>query len=245
MTRIGSSAIKHWFQDFPREPKDIDYAIQFKIKSPEKGIEYIYNPIIPKYNIRNDMYCSPDHLYTLKLSHLFWDINWDKHMFDLQFLKNKGCKLVPNLFNELYEFWNQYHGERKTSDLTMSPDQFFNNAINYNLDHDKIHEIINPNPLYKKILVGDGTVNTSEDKWNLLTNEEKQDLIREETMVMSYERLAGRDYRTAYKWQMKQLILKHLPIWQAIFAIENYPVIYLPKFNYKEKIEKQLNYESI
>lgn len=39
MLLIGSKAIKHWYSDFPREPKDTDYIIpEYKIKTiPELG----------------------------------------------------------------------------------------------------------------------------------------------------------------------------------------------------------------
>jgi len=47
--------------------------------------------------------------------------------------------------------------------------------------------------------------------------------------------------RTDYVWQLKQLILKHLPLWQALFAIENYNDLRKPIINYKEKIENGLS----
>ena len=47
---IGSKAIKYWFPDFPREPKDIDYACDTEqISGRQYNIENLYNPIICKY----------------------------------------------------------------------------------------------------------------------------------------------------------------------------------------------------
>ena len=45
---IGSQCIKHWYPDFNRVPKDIDYAVNKEIKS-EPNIEYLYNPVLFKY----------------------------------------------------------------------------------------------------------------------------------------------------------------------------------------------------
>lgn len=64
------------------------------------------------------------------------------------------------------------------------------------------------------------------------------DLIREECMVMAYERLGGRDFRSAYKWMLKKLILNHLPLEQGLFAILNYKELHLPTINYVKEIEK-------
>ena len=55
------------------------------------------------------MYIDKDDLCTLKASHLCWNINWEKHMWDLQFLLKKGCIIDNNLFMKLYDYWNVYH----------------------------------------------------------------------------------------------------------------------------------------
>ena len=133
---------------------------------------------------------------------------------------------------------NPKYADSAILNLKLQPEKFFDNAIKCTIKHDDIHEILNPNPLYKKILVGDETVNTSDEKFENLTHEEKMNLIREECMVMAYERLGGRDFRSAYKWMMKKLIINHLPLEEGLFAILNYKEIYLPKFNYVKKIEE-------
>ena len=97
MIMIGSTAIKHHFPDFPREPKDVDYAVDYidESRKSTKLCEYHLNPIIGYFNgIAN-----PNLIYTLKISHLIgWDIQWEKHMWDVQFLKNKGCLLNKHFF---------------------------------------------------------------------------------------------------------------------------------------------------
>ena len=54
MLIIGSSALKHYYSDFPREPKDLDYAVVDEQQSilgnkEYKTVEYLKNPIILKY----------------------------------------------------------------------------------------------------------------------------------------------------------------------------------------------------
>ena len=146
MLLIGSSAIKYHFPNFNRIPKDKDYAVPLKEKG-TKNIEFLYNPIIGNIN----GIASPDILYTLKISHVIgWDINWDKHMFDIQFLKKNGAKLDIDLFNKLYSFWESEHGKNRRSDLNKTSIKFFDNAIN--TPHDYYHTIMNENPIYTKIL---------------------------------------------------------------------------------------------
>ncbi len=244
MILIGSRAIKHWFSDFPRKSKDWDYVHNnlsseemWKIGKKCKGqVEFHRNPVFDNFTV--DILV-PNHLYTLKISHIFWDIKWEKTIFDIVFLKKKGCVLDRHLLEELYSYWLEYHGEPKKSNLTMKTDEFFDNALK-EYDHDELHTIINPKPLYTKITVNDGTVATSKELWDELSHENKLELIREECMVMSFERLHDRDYRSAYIWMLKKLILNHLPLYQGLFAVENYNELRLPKYNYVEKINNGL-----
>lgn len=235
MLLIGSSAIKHHYPEFKREPKDSDYAVSSKMKSTRK-VEYLYNPII------GDIVgiATPDLLYTLKMSHVVgWDINWEKHMFDIQFLKSKGCKLDKDLFQKLYEFWNVNNGLNKRSELDMTSEEFFNNALK--TPHDYYHTLLNPSPVYEKILKDGAEVDVCEEKFNKLTFEEKCDLVREEVMVMAYERYKSYHHIKAYIMMLKKFIISHAPLWEAIFIIENFVTLHKPKYNYIETINQKLN----
>ena len=75
MILVGSTAIKHHFPSFKREPKDIDYIVAVPMPR-QKGVEYLVNPVLCGYE---GEVLSPDLLYTLKASHLFLDIQWAKH----------------------------------------------------------------------------------------------------------------------------------------------------------------------
>lgn len=237
MFLIGSSAIKHHFSDFPREPKDVDYATDLD-RNNERGVEYLYNPVIGSM----EGIASPDLLYTLKASHVVgWDINWEKHMFDIQFLVSKGAKLDVELFHRLYNFWNIYHLNNKRSDLDMTAEEFFDNAVKSDHGHDYLHTLLTPNPTYNLVLKDGAEVDVCENKFNTLTFEQKCDLVTEEVMVMAYERYKKAGFMHAYSRMLKKFILNHAPIWEALFIIENYKALHKPKFNYFKKIENGIS----
>lgn len=235
---IGSTAIKYYYPDFPREPKDIDIVVLEKQKR-EGETEYLENPVIFKY--QKEGYLKPNLLLSLKISHLFWDINWDKHLYDVQFLLSKGCKYDLDLICELRSFWDSFLPKIRRSKLEMDKQQFFTNGVNEDTEqHDYLHTLLNPTPMYTKLLRDNCEVELDESKWNNLSFEDKCDVVFEETAVMAFERYKTTDYRIAYKRQLKDNIIKHFPFYIAIFAIENYKNLEKPKYNFKTKIENEL-----
>ncbi len=236
MILIGSTALKHYFPDFPRKPKDKDYVVDKRMKS-GRSVEYLVNPIIYELYEGKDIIGLND-LYTLKISHLFWDINWSKHMFDVQWMKDKGCQINLDLFYRLYNYWNEYHGKNKRSDLKMSAEDFFDNALKCDYSHDYLHTLLNPVPTYTKILIGE--VEVGEDKFNDLSHEEKMDLVIEEVAVMSWERYSHMDYRVAFSRMLKKFIIAHAPLWEALFIIENYKKLHKINYNHFKKINNGL-----
>lgn len=255
MLLIGSRAIKHWFPDFPRDPKDWDYVVanstdqyyaiaddSFFENDSKYRVEYHVNPIL--FNLYqpgpfHEEIASANDLLTLKVSHLFWDIFWSKHMFDVQFLLKKGCKIDYDLFYKLYAYWQEYHGKNKRSDLKMSADDFFNNAMQ-KYDHDELHSLLVDHPAYFKVLKDGSEVEPDEHKFNCLSPQEKLDLVREEVYVMAYERLGGRDYREAYSWMLKKFIISHAPIWEALWIIHHYIELVKPHINYKTFLDEKI-----
>lgn len=115
---IGSSAIKHWFPDFPREPKDIDYATSTESNSYQQGVEHLYNPILHKHFSENIL--NPSALLTLKMSHLFWEHGFQKHLWDVNFLLSKGFKYDEDLLTELRVFFEEYLPKVRRSKLEMT-----------------------------------------------------------------------------------------------------------------------------
>lgn len=219
---IGSSAIKHWFSDFNREPKDWDYIVtEIPNWTPrlDKRVEYHFNPLFDDYKSK---VMFPNELLTLKCSHLFWDIQWEKHMWDIQFLLKKGCVIDIELFYKLYEHWNIVHSKNRRSDLKMTGAKFFDNAITFPIEHDLLHTFfVNP-PTYTKILKIEEEVDVDEESFNNLSFEEKCSLVTEEIIVMSMERWSQLDIRIAYSRMLKKFIISHAPLWEALFIIKNF-----------------------
>jgi len=246
---IGSTALKYYFPDFPRDPKDIDYCVETKsdIKS-TRDVEYLVNPVFYKYVAENtlDVKGMPtiDMLYTLKLSHMFWDINWKKHIYDIEWLKDKGCIVIESLFYDLYEYWNSYHSKNTRSDLKMTGKEFFDNAVVCEYDHDWLHTLITPNPTYKKVLKDGAEVDVSKDKFNALSFQEKCDLVKEEVYVMAYERMPKLNYKIAYERMLQKFILSHAPLWEALFILDNFKDLYKPTINYTKTIENGIKFKT-
>lgn len=243
---IGSKALKHYGL-VDRNIKDTDYAVDINCKSGISKVEYLYNPIITK---RNEDICSLNDLLTLKVSHVCgWDISWEKHMWDIQqILRSEyDYKFDYSLFFDLFIFWQRIHGKNKRSDLDMSASEFFTNAIKYPIKHDDLHEMLIKHPHFKgqleptycKILKPNHEVDVSEEKFNLLSFEEKLNLVQEEVMVMAMERNFHPDYRVNYNIMLKKFILNHAPLWECLFIIFNYPKLVKPFFNYKEFLSNE------
>ena len=242
MLVIGSTAIKNFFPDFPRNPKDLDYVVDNEDNKNSDNTEYLYNPIILKY--QKDGYLKPELLLSLKISHLFHDINWFKHIFDVQFLISKGIQYNKEIVDELIPFWNDIHKKVKKSNLMLTKEDFFSNAINEDtLQHDYIHTLINPIPMYTLLLKDGAEVELDENKWHNLSYEDKTKVVYEETAVMAWERYKNNHWREGYKLQLKDNIIKHFPPYIAMFAIENYRNLETVKVNYREIINKNYKYE--
>lgn len=241
---IGSKALLHHFPDLGRVPKDTDYAVKTEERSEENGVEFLYNPEFD-YSLDRSV-ATPEELMTLKLSHLFWDKDFDKHMWDYHFLKGKGIKVNLELYRRFRVFFEDYLPKVRRSNLELSKDEFFTNSVNEDVDeHDKLHLVIADTPAYTKILKDGCEVEVCENKFNSLSFGEKVDVVVEEAIIMSFERYSGKIHWTrAFKRQLDQNIQKHYPEFIALFAIDNYPMF----LDYKKltKIEenfKKLKYE--
>jgi hypothetical protein len=122
----------------------------------------------------------------------------------------------------------------------MSSEDFFNNALKCEYNHDYLHTFLKNPPTYTKVLKDGAEVDVSETKFNNLSFEEKCDLVKEEVMVMAFERYSKFYYRNAYAKMMKKFIISHAPMWEAIFIIENYMSVYKPDYNFLKKIENSI-----
>lgn len=249
MILFGSRAIKYHFPDFYREPKDWDFIVHVRgLKSNIDGVEYKHiKPILDDLRAcRCELeVLDPDRLLTLKMSHLLYDNQWEKHMEDVQFLLKKGAKLRYGLFFDLVNWWRKVLPKQRRSNLNMTKEQFFKNKINYKIDHDMIHEILNPHPTFRNILKAGADVDVSSHKFNLLTDIQKNMLVREEVYVMAWERKRHLGYREAYSWMLKKFIIGHAPLWEMIYIVLNYENLKHPIINFINYINHELNARGI
>lgn len=247
---VGSMAARQWFPEF-REPKDIDYLITdpSEKRSNTRGIEYFYHPLLATYidkmipyTINGDILtATPDMLYTIKVSHAFWQLrnrSWEKHMHDVLFFQEKECKLIENFYDVLYQTWVEVHGAKKAN-LNVPASEFFTKTIDRKYDHDSIHSSVayGEQPLYEKILRDGSEVSVSKDKFEALSFDDKCNLVREEVYATALERiLIPSDYkkspRAAYAWALRQTITSFSKGWFPKWVVENYTHLYKPDVDY-------------
>lgn len=189
MTLIfGSTALKHWIPELKRTPKDLDII---GLGQSSKEVEYFFNPAFQYIldNNKDTEYVDLNFLYTIKCSHLAYDINWDKHCLDVMLMQSKGCVLDEQLYNLLLKDWKEIHGKKRVN-LNLTKDQFFTKYVTRVIDHDEIHERIAyyDKPIYKTILKDGKEVLTDITKWNKLNHNDKLLCILEEVYATACER---------------------------------------------------------
>jgi hypothetical protein len=216
------------FSDF-REPKDIDWVTNDVTKLKKSIIgqeEYYFIPNTP------DREMTADEIYTLKVSHAIYDINWKKTMSDIRFLQMKGCKLIPDFLTQLRTYWETVHGVQKRTDFEVKPGQFFDDRVKRKLNHDDLHKMLNPVPTYLKMIVND--VNPSPERFfNDLTDDERKEVLYEEAFVIAMERLGHLPTRAAYNSAQQNLVTRLHPVWLADFIIEHWNDYYWNATNSK------------
>lgn len=225
----GSTILKKHFNQF-REPKDVDYFINEKgATSGVKGIEYLYNPIIFNFpSLFKEGEMTLQGLFNVKFSHLRFNINWDKHIYDIQFMLENcpnDCVLDREYQRHQFEFWEKYLPKVRRSKLEQDKEEFFNNAVNDDIhQHDFLHTLIANPPAYTKLLKDGASVELDENKWHALCNKEKDDVVLEEVLVMASERYRdGTDViSSAFRRQLRENIIKHFPPYIAEYAILNH-----------------------
>lgn len=247
----GSTAIKYHFQNYSKEPKDLDVIkqsdIEININSP-KRIEQYYLPEF-EYIFKNNkdkLYVDADFLYTIKMSHLSWNINWDKHMKDAIFLKENGCKLDKTLYDSLLIAWNRIHG-KKSVKMNVKNEDFFKANIKRRFNHEFLHEqfAFYDRPLNEKIRKDLNSPLCSETLWNNLSFDDKIKCALEEIMVLTAERFIFVDenklsIKHAKIKTLKNMITSTTSGWFNLFLKENF--IYFiendfPKFYYNKVSE--------
>jgi hypothetical protein len=251
---FGSHAIKYWFPDFKKVPNDIDYMSEEPIMT--RAEEHHWNPVFRELidNNVDDNYLDADTLYTIILSHLGFDIKWDKHLNSALFLKSKGCKSDRKLYFKLVKSWIPIHGKPWVSLKGKDSQTFFEDAVPRKYVHDSIHEAIAvyDRPLFERLIV-EG-VTCSEDAFNLLSFDDKILLVLEEIWTTALERyLIPSDFKfgdqRAYFKSFKKLATTMSSGYFKFFILDNLDLLYnnkdrtyIARFREAEKQNKILQY---
>jgi hypothetical protein len=240
---VGSTALKFWFPENCREPKDLDVFTDENSANFQENAEIFWDDQLLEW-FREDTYrhMTPDELYTLKVSHSFWELkngSWDKHIADIIFLQNHGAKLIPELHSLLYRIWERKHG-KKVMSLAQEEQEFFKDAVPRIYDHDSIHYSVaySPgHPIYEEVLRDGATVDVDPKKMWGLAHDDLVMLFREEIYATALERLMiPKNYRfsrgRAYKWALRRTITSLTKGRSARFIVENIQEFINPDMDY-------------
>lgn len=221
----GSVALKHWFPSFPNKPNDIDYISKENKKTIDEQHYWIDSFQYILDNNVDDKYVDANFLYTIKISHASWDINWDKTMKHIAFMKKLGCVVDQTLYKMLYKEWEIIHGKKKV-DLTSKNDKFFTGNITREYDHDWLHEFLafGERPLHEKIRKNPESPLCSKELWDNLTHEDKCKCALEEIYVVATERFIskGLPTKTSKYRSMRNLITSMTKGYFNYFMLDNF-----------------------
>lgn len=189
----GSVAAKHWFPEF-REPKDLDIISKIGARSlvpSEFSVETHWDKaqeLILSKN-KDSVFVDPDLLYTLKLSHMQWDIKWSKTAADVLFFQSKGVCLDKGVYDALVDFWCEIRGPKKVN-LNMKNEEFFTSYVERQIPHDRLHELVafGERPLHEKVRKNLDSPLVSKEMFDGLPDQEKLLLFYEELLVIAIER---------------------------------------------------------
>lgn len=238
---IGSQALKEYI-DIGREPVDIDYFSDRTFDKVEgTHVDPFYHPDLTEYFSEEPRVATLDELYTIKMSHIFWDLRngtWEKHAKDLMLMKQNGAELIEPLYKLLYSIWKQVHGDKKAN-LSQGAMDFFNDKVVRTYVHDSIHASVAyyDAPLYERILADNEEVKVDKSKWDAMSYEDKLKCVREEVYATALERLvipSNYTYspRRAYAWALRRTVTSLARGWFALFIAENLDKLWSPDVDY-------------
>lgn len=244
ITLIGSRAMKHWFPD-AREPGDYDWH------GDEAGgfcggctcDDVFIDARLAAWDW--DAIATPDEIYTLKISHSFWEINgpksWDKHAADIVFLSRKGARFLRPLYDIVLPIWKERY-RRNPTNLDQSAGKFFADAVVRKYDHDSLHESIayGDRPLFESILRDGSEVAVDSSKFWAMDHATQIMTVREEVYATALERiLIPNDYSgspgRAYHWALRRTATSLFKGEWALFLLLNLDELMRPDCDYRRR----------
>ena len=246
----GSTALKHWFPNYDKVPHDLDIICntikEENIKN-SRDTEYYWIEAF-NYLVENNIdtkYVDKNLLYTIKVSHAAWDVNWEKTIKDITFLKEKGCILDITFFNLLYNEWVQLHGKKNVK-MSVYNSDFFKANIYRKFNHEELHERFKfySRPLNESIREDLDSPLCSKLLWDKLSYENKLKCALEEVFVLASERFILVEKPIPTKFArvkiLKQMIISSTSGWFNLFLIENFETLRTMEEEYFKQIVKTL-----
>jgi hypothetical protein len=245
VTLTGSRAMKRWYPD-AREPNgDWDYISAEPTNPPADLFPERRYDVFTDERLDAWPWCSlasPNELYTLKISHSFWEINgprdWDKHAYDIVFLSRKGCQFLRSLYDILFPIWKERYKKHSTN-LNQNADKFFADAVVRKYVHDSVHDSVayGERPLYEAILRDGSDVLVDNAKFWSMDFETQVKLVREEIYTTALERiLIPQQYRgsprAAYHWALRRTATSLFKGEWALFLMLNLDLLMTPDCDY-------------
>jgi hypothetical protein len=242
---IGSRALAQWV-DLNRPIDDWDWIVPSHIVVDSTSeVEYhqnrVFDRMLEAYNGREVM--SLNHLFTLKLSHAFWPVRWEKTVYDLKVMLLAGAQVDSYWYQQLYDYWCQFYRNKDHINLRQDNSQFFNARVERQYDHDRLHQLVayGDKPMYEKIKPNLDSAWCSEKMFNSLEFEEKLQLAREEAYVLALERYIipqlQKSIKGAYRLAMRDLVTRLSKGWFPYFIMTNWHLLDLPDCDYYAKFK--------
>jgi hypothetical protein len=247
---IGSTAIKVRIPTF-RTPRDVDVLATEKIECADTIIvpQYLLDIVPNTLGV-----ATLDAIYTIKCSHLAWDIKWSKHKADVLYLKWFGCQLIEPLYKAFSDYWKETNGNKPYLSLYKKKDDFFNDHVTYVYDHDYLHELVAyPNkPIYTKCLKENETVAIDKEKFDKLSFDEQIRMFKEEITVIASERwlippkICGKySWMEAYSLALHKTVTRLTKNWACDFIIQHLEYFVKPEKTMFQEILKLREGEKI
>jgi hypothetical protein len=217
VTLIGSRALAYHFPDARAPRGDWDYQsdkpVALRGATPDgKRCDLFVDSRLAQWPWRT--VATQDELYTLKVSHGFWEINgpdsWNKHAADIVFLSRKGARFLRPLYSILLPIWKERYRPHPTN-LNQASGKFFADAVHRKYDHDSLHESVayGDRPLFESVLRAGSDVMVDNSKFWAMDHDTQIMLVREEVYATALERkIIPADYRAspgaAYRWALRR-----------------------------------------
>lgn len=199
----------------------------FKLKGVDAQCHELAEYIIDRS--ADPAFADPIILYTLKVSHAYWDIHWDKTMYDIWQFQQRGWAILDqDLHDRLVQLWTKIHGPKKVN-LGQSKDTFWHDAVKRRYNHEWLHERVKfyGRALHENLHPDHSDVLIDHQKFLNLSEFHQLQLAMEEVLTIAIERAdlgiqsSKSDRLRAVKYAHKKLCTSMAKGWFAQFCVEN------------------------